>query len=861
MKKMMSLSDGLVRWEFDITGDPPDINEEPQVPTSHIFGNAGKEFGDWEPGHSHIQQKSWIGGRGNQEFTTDESRFFDSRNLWNFTPEHLHPAPQWRFAEKTDTESITYLPTPRPIAIVGTNVRFKRLDSTAAYSRRFEADSSSTYVQAKIWVRRHGQPTGNLTMAIFADDGGTPAKPTSEISGTSGSVTYTALREEDISQIVDVTISYALTSGTKYHFVVYTDAAGTEFDYFEIGYGNGGAEDQYNGAPSPYSSWTAEQDIQIFWRITLASWFGRWFHFDMEGARYAVTNKDNDTTSALYINGDRGIATSATSTTIKDTGKTWSHTDLWLGAWVRITKGTGKGQYAEITGSSGDTLTVTAWPDKTPDTTSEYVIYATDRWYPVTIATVALTDKVVSPPAVFNNQVLFPYGSATNMLRVRWNSGTPGHEGNAESKKADHVVVTNHPSTGVSICRGENDAVDVSFAEAKAWATDLSFGTEIQCGDATDPMTGLSFHEQAVWVRKQGALGKVQNDKYTEVPIGLSTMAQATNGVAATSWNLMFYVNWAYSIEQIMGSNVDDMGPWLNAGLPDRRRGVVSALEPTQAVMYAGIDAGREWGVKEHRISGVYGWNKTGYGNIFEAWLPGRRVRGVHYQACPGTQDRLWFDVDGEMALMELPDESLNMLNDSGMNYQHEAIFISSTVDMNAHRIKKLFNSLSLTTRNLAAGVTIYAQYQVDNDIDGSVWYDIGEFNRSDFQERGIWQGNRRRIRIRLIFRTNDSKIPPVLRSWVIEAYGRIPVKYQWTIRIPVKSLTVTGSKINRDPDKFIKWLKSQGEDAGSLVMGSIWPDLDGMRVLVEPPSVIRLALNRVTKAKVLEVTVAIRES
>ena len=70
--KMMSLSDGLTVWEFDIVGDPPDINEEPQTPTSHIFGSAGKEFGDWEPGHSHIQQKTWLGGRGNQEFVDDE---------------------------------------------------------------------------------------------------------------------------------------------------------------------------------------------------------------------------------------------------------------------------------------------------------------------------------------------------------------------------------------------------------------------------------------------------------------------------------------------------------------------------------------------------------------------------------------------------------------------------------------------------------------------------------------------------------------------------------------------------------------------------------------------------------------------
>ncbi len=225
--KMMSLSDGLVRWEFDILGDPPDIAEEPQVPTSHIFGNAGKEFGDWEPGHSHIQQKTWIGGRAVQEFVDDETRFFDSRSLWNFTPEHLHPAPQWRFSGPLDVFSENYMPASGSETI-GENVRWVRLVSTTFYSRGFTAGASKTHTLGQLWVRRHGSPTGNLTFELWSDDGGSPSEPNAVIeTATLDKDSF----EEDISSVGEWTFSQALTSGTKYHVVVYDATGGNDGNY------------------------------------------------------------------------------------------------------------------------------------------------------------------------------------------------------------------------------------------------------------------------------------------------------------------------------------------------------------------------------------------------------------------------------------------------------------------------------------------------------------------------------------------------------------------------------------------------------------------------------------------------------
>lgn len=71
-----------------------------------------------------------------------------------------------------------------------------------------------------------------------------------------------------------------------------------------------------------------------------------------------------------------GTATSATATTIVQTGKTWTASQ-WINSQVRITGGTGAGQIRTITANTADTLTVATWTT-TPDATSTYAIEGND---------------------------------------------------------------------------------------------------------------------------------------------------------------------------------------------------------------------------------------------------------------------------------------------------------------------------------------------------------------------------------------------------------------------------------------------------------------------------------------------------
>lgn len=71
-----------------------------------------------------------------------------------------------------------------------------------------------------------------------------------------------------------------------------------------------------------------------------------------------------------------GTATSATSTTLVNSAKTWT-ANQWTNYQIRITAGTGIGQVRTVSSNTGTTLTVPAWT-VTPDATSVYAIEGND---------------------------------------------------------------------------------------------------------------------------------------------------------------------------------------------------------------------------------------------------------------------------------------------------------------------------------------------------------------------------------------------------------------------------------------------------------------------------------------------------
>ena len=73
-----------------------------------------------------------------------------------------------------------------------------------------------------------------------------------------------------------------------------------------------------------------------------------------------------------------GLATGATSTTLQNSGKSWT-TSQWVNAQVIITSGTGAGQIRSITANDATSITVATWTT-TPSTDSTYIITGNDDY-------------------------------------------------------------------------------------------------------------------------------------------------------------------------------------------------------------------------------------------------------------------------------------------------------------------------------------------------------------------------------------------------------------------------------------------------------------------------------------------------
>lgn len=157
-----------------------------------------------------------------------------------------------------------------------------------------------------------------------------------------------------------------------------------------------------------------------------------------------------DATSVFEIHAieitDEGLATSATTTTLVDSTKSWV-VDRYSGSTVTIIYGTGVGQVKRLTGNTSTTLSIYGTWEVTPDTTSRYEIkrdvldfgsvssssttvitdssraaVASENWPSNTFANVGIV-RIISGTGV--GQMRYISANATNTLTVPTSS--PNH--------------------------------------------------------------------------------------------------------------------------------------------------------------------------------------------------------------------------------------------------------------------------------------------------------------------------------------------------------------------------------------------------------------------------------------------------
>lgn len=754
------------------------------------------------------EQKSFYSGLGHLRFQDDPMGYWDAYSMWTMTDGKLFPMPQWKYGSGYRNADFSF-PGDAEYIKVDTYIEIG-----------FVAGANYSADKVLLWLDWVGAP-GTLAYALMSDSAGDPDSVLK--SGTLATSAATRYGPTEI----DWATTQALTSGTTYHLRIYNAGSANNYWRVLVDIDGAGSQTSANGS----SAWTAAA-YSLYYRVVDADTKRKWLGFTFKSATYAVSLNDNSTASALYINGDRGKATSASSTTITETAAGvsggWT-ADEWIGAWVRIIKGTGAGQVRQITDNDTTTLTVATW-DTTPSTDSEYVIYSTPIWRSLTAGLGAVTGM----PLVVGDVAYFPQGS-TAIRKMEVDYSADQHAFSADSTNtADFLAKFHNKDSETEIWGSDNNAAKIKYSAEKTYATTLSFSDWKKVG-SNPVITNLLSGEDKMYILKEDGYYTLSPSRTILPEWERSDSIDPNNGKAAMWFNNEFWFSWSNSLQRWI-KNTDDVSDMLlyragTQGLP--RPGIPVHATSGIGWRFFAIDGGSD------KVSSVVVFNGYGYQEVFRGWKAGARIRSVFWQTCPGTRPRLWIDCSGDLIYIEFPLDAANPRRDTSLNYQHFAEFITSSFDGNEQTLYKLFSTFRANLEDAASNITVY--YQWNDDVGSDTWYEMGNIKNVDRKEFDIQKGNLKEYRLKFRFDTTTATTPPVINSYSTEGQVAAELKYQWvsTFRVAENQLTKT-SVPDFKPNEILDFLRNAAQKAESLHIHSIYDTMDDKWVIVGAPAVSR---------------------
>lgn len=799
---------------------------------------------------TRIGLNSFHAGRGMDRYSPESYGFWDGRNGWSTTPGRYHATQLFRWARGLRSTDHN-MPNANGVTWIGLFGDNRYLDVSFVASATYTAAKLIFLVRRRVPAGTTGAP-GTLNFGLFADSGGFPG---SAMAGTPSGTLTSAILTDVTSEYYVYTISVALVSGTTYHLKFFGASGDKKGACWEIGCDPSAAGIR-NATDSNWSTASFATTYSPYFRITDADSARTFKTFTFDNAMYAVAVYDDlATTSKFYINGVRGRAVGAqTSTTLKDTGNgsysglSWP-TDRFAGAYIRIIRGTGQGQVRQIASNTADTFTVTAAWDVTPVTdNSEYVVYSTE-WF-VELGSTGL-GVVTDTPKIQNGIVYFPQGDSVNMRIMRLDYGDPDDHGwDVESTNNNKAYILESGfdqalgpvlwRANLNLTTGTPVGKKISVSQAPTspsgtpvpFGTDVLFGASVFAGDNTNLITGLIHHEKVLHVAKEDGLYIVQNNQATRIRIGVEDGPNINNGKAmCVAADKQLYMGFQNDVYLITGGGA--YPTHLKDTMPSNRSGYPADLEAMEGWVFCAVDAGQNGYSSVMKFS----LDTNTWSEQLRGFFLGRRMRAVQKQNCPETRDRLWMEIGGELIFQEFPINGVRPIDDSGIKYQHETEIIIPTVDMFTTD-PKYYAVFTVTSKGLPtkidteSGHEIAVEYQTDEDVGSTNWYHAGYIRVSPSGSVEINQGSKRMARLRVRAVTSEASDPVEIEAMTLSLFSRARLAHQWTIYF-----NIADDDDEQNSHELLQWLIDTSRKPQKLTMLSVF-DLYHMRrvTMVDEP-------------------------
>ena len=435
------------------------ITKAPLTRNAMQTTQSSGEWSDLEYPWQAIQQEDWGGGRGNLRFSTDKSRFYDSRRAQTAFNSCIYNAPLEYYSRGLGREVSTNWPGSLYWEKVSGDKKFIAV--------RFTCDETTSAGEVYIHLRRRGTPEQMLTVELCEDVGGSIVLASRKWSTEAITDTLAEFKKFRFDTIT-------LTGGKKYYVRVSSKGA-TSTDYWEVGCSK---NSKLQTRISSDGETFRDAPFELYYRVAAPQNDYRSKFFNYEQLQFMLWWSGTNSTPSIRVNGDIGEADSATSSTITDSSKSWT-ANQWKDATLGLLYKTGAKEnvlcWHKIVSNTSTTITIDGTFPVTP-TNCIFIIKDTPYWHEITGH--GLTSHVTDVHVV-RGVVYFAQGDYTNARKMRWNNG------DFEFAEITNVKATFLQSVrdvnGMMLYRGRNDGVDhkrtVERARLLDWSTAISAGS------------------------------------------------------------------------------------------------------------------------------------------------------------------------------------------------------------------------------------------------------------------------------------------------------------------------------------------------------------------------------------------------
>ena len=357
------------------------------------------KYADLQGPYFVLAQDDFSGGRGNEEFERDDTRFFDSWNL-DTTREGsvvLGGMPTYGTGYRN---SFQHMPNSSE------DYTWRTLALNNIYAARITTVGEVSVDKAELFVRKVGNPGNSLTVKLQTDS-----------SGPSGNI----LKTIAISELSDTVSELAVfdwasvrvfSAATNYWITIEDAGTPTATDYWQVLTADTETTKTYYQRSTDGGTGYSGTAYYIYFRIIDTDTDFIAHFYDYKGQFYFATQPDGGGTPTVYMNGWRGAcdANSDPWTTLIDATQDWTENAL-IGYVAKIVAGPGSNEttnWRTITDSASTTLTSTAW-NVQHTINSDYVVLGSSAFTQLT--TTGLT-KPVTDVVSINNTTYFAQGAS-----------------------------------------------------------------------------------------------------------------------------------------------------------------------------------------------------------------------------------------------------------------------------------------------------------------------------------------------------------------------------------------------------------------------------------------------------------------